>query len=137
MAEDMTRSNLANSLVVLGQGAINAALLINGASAVALLAFIGQVSSEKLPAGVFASAKCAILIFALGVTVAAFSTLLAYFAQLFYYRATGEEFDEKVESTNAEVIRHVALALIFLSHLIFLVGIFQSLEMFSNYVMSC
>ena len=136
MAEDLTRTNLANSLVTLGQGAIKAALLINGASAVAILAFVGQVLSNELPTGVFVSAKYAIAIFALGVLVAAFSTLLAYLAQLFYYRATGKENDERVETKKAEVIRHVALVLVLLSFAIFVVGIFWSLQMFSNYAMS-
>ena len=136
LAEDLTRTNLANSLVTLGQGAIKAALLINGASAVAILAFVGQVWSKELPTGVLASAKCAIAIFALGVAVAAFSTLFAYLAQLFYYRATGKEFDERVETCRAEKIRHFALLLVFLSFIIFIVGIYQSLQMFSNYAIS-
>ena len=135
MAEDLTRANLASSLVTLGQGAINAALLINGASAVAILAFVGQVFNE-LPTGVFASAKYEIAIFALGVFVAAFSTLLAYLAQFYYYRATGKGFDETVETKIAEVIRHGAIVLVFLSFVIFIVGICLSLQMFSNYAIS-
>lgn len=135
LAEDLTRTNLANSLVTLGQGAINAALLINGASAVAILAFVGQVFNE-LPTGVFASAKYAIAIFALGVAAAAFSTLLAYLAQFYYYRATEKGSDETVETCRAEKIRHFALGLVLLSFIIFIVGIYQSLQMFSNYAIS-
>ena len=100
MAEDLTRINLANSLVTLGQGAIKAALLINGASAVAISAFVGQVFNE-LPTGVFASAKCAIAIFALGVALAAFSTLFAYLAQIFYYRATEKGSDKNSGNSHS------------------------------------
>ena len=125
MAADQERADLADSLVTLGQGAMRAAMLINGASAAAALAFVGQVWSEKFVSSALTSAKCAILLFALGVATAAFSTLLAYFAQLFYYRATGEGFDEKVERTKAEVIRHVALGIVFLSFVISLLAFFS------------
>ena len=135
MAEDLTRANLASSLVTLGQGAINAALLINGASAVAILAFVGQVFNE-LPTGVFASAKYEIAIFALGVFVAAFSTLLAYLAQFYYYRATEKGSDETEETRRAEKFRHFALGLVLLSFIIFIVGIYLSSQMFSNYAIS-
>lgn len=111
-------------------------MLINGASAAAILAFVGQAWSEKFMSSALASAKFAVLLFALGVATAAFSTLLAYFAQLFYYRATGEGFDEKVERTKAEVVRHVALGIVFLSFVIFVIGIFQSLKMLSDYAIS-
>lgn len=136
MATDQERADLANSLVTLGQGAIKAAMLINGASAAAILAFVGQVWSERFVSSALTSAKCAVFLFALGVIVGAFSTVFAYFAQLFYYRATGEGFNEKAERTKAEVVRHVALALVVLSFVCFVIGIFQSLETLSNYAMS-
>ena len=136
MAEDLTRINLANSLVTLGQGAIKAALLINGASAVAILAFVGQVLSNELPTGVFASAKYAIAIFALGVALAAFSTLFAYLAQIFYYRATENGSDKTREANKAEIIRHFAIVLVISSFIIFIVGIYWSLQMFSSYAIS-
>ena len=105
-------------------------MLINGASAVAVLAFVGQAWPDKLDSGALASAKCAIGVFTFGVAIAAFSTLLAYLAQLFYYRATEKGSDEKVERARAEVIRHVALVLIVMSFVFFIIGVCQSLKMF-------
>ena len=91
---------------------------------------------KELPTGVFASARYAIAIFALGVAVAAFSTLLAYLAQFYYYRATDKGFDETVETYRAEILRHFALGLVFLSFMIFIGGIYLSSQMFSNYAIS-
>ena len=136
MATDQEKAGLADSLVTLGQGAMRAAMLINGASVAAILAFVGQVWSKEFVTTALPSAKWAIILFASGVAMAAFSTLLAYFAQLFYYRAMREEFEEKVERTKAEVVRHVALGIVFLSFVIFVIGVCQSLEMLSKYARS-
>ena len=65
MATDQERADLADSLVNLAQGAMRAAMLINGAGAVAVLAFVGQAWPEKLGPGALASAKCAIVVFTL------------------------------------------------------------------------
>ena len=133
MATDQERADLADSLVNLAQGAMRAAMLINGAGAVAVLAFVGQAWPEKLGPGALASAKCAIVVFTLGVGVAAVSTLSAYFTQLYYYRASKKVSDDKVERKKAEVIRHFTILFIIMSFIIFGIGVFQSLEMFQNH----
>ncbi|MDE0002976.1 MAG: hypothetical protein OXQ29_09805 [Rhodospirillaceae bacterium] len=67
MTTDREQADLAASLVTLGQRAMKAAMLINGASAAAILAFIGQVWSEKFVSSALTSAKCAVLFFAMGI----------------------------------------------------------------------
>ena len=133
MATDQERADLADSLVTLAQGAMRAAMLINGASAAAVLAFVGQAWPDKLGPGALASAKCAIVVFTLGLVVAAISTLLAYFTQLNYYRASEKGSNEKVERNTAEVFRNVTIGFIIMSFVFFIIGVIQSLEMFQNH----
>ena len=88
MEENQETTDLRKSLVTLAQGVIKAAMLINGGSAAALLAFVGQVWSEDIASSVIGPAIYAIATFAFGVFLAAISVALAYFAQLNYYRGS-------------------------------------------------
>ena len=132
MGDDQERVDLRNSLVTLGQGAIKAAMFVNGGSAIALLAFIGQIWPEQNDVGVVESAACAIAIFTGGVFLALISAVLAYFAQLFYYRSYTAELDTRIETNRAEVIRHAALGFVVLSVVVFVIGVCQSLSLLVN-----
>ena len=132
MTDSQERTDLRNSLVALAQGAIKAPMLLNGASAVALLAFIGQVWSKDDMENTINTMSCAIAIFVVGVFLAAFSTFLAYFVQVFYYRFSsgGNGSDEKI----AERLRFAVIVFLILSYLVFGGGIYVALQEFSGHI---
>lgn len=150
MQSSQERLNLLDSLVTLGQAAIKAAMFINGGSAVALLAFVGQNWSTGLSISIGNYAICAIILFSLGLLLGAISTVTAYFAQLYHYRFhinTGmstmpfsgkhvpdpEETKRWAEVTKAERIRAVAIALVVSSFVCFFIGVLQCIMLLSEY----
>ena len=72
------------SVITTGQSALKSALLINGAAAVALLAFIGNVLSSKQGSVLIAGIPCAMGYYVVGVLVAAMAAGFTYLSQAGY-----------------------------------------------------
>jgi len=114
-------------------------MIINGACAVAILAFVGQVWSDKFVSAALPSAKYAILLFTLGVGVAGLSTVMAYFVQLYYHLLIEVQFDpNKAWHTwhKGEMVRYFAIGLVVTSIVLFGLGVYQSLTMLRDYGVS-
>ena len=79
---------------VFGQAAFRAAMIINGAAAIALLAYLGQSDAKPCPL-----IPCAMLLYVLGVAAAATASICAYLAAKF-----GAENYEDDGPTKDEVV---------------------------------
>lgn len=76
------------SVITTGQSALKSSLLINGAAAVALLAFIGNIWSPNAHSSAIVGVAGALAYYVLGVLIAAVAAGLTYLSQAGY----GEEF---------------------------------------------
>ena len=72
------------SVITTGQSAVKSALLINGAAAVALLAFIGNIWSSPTGPHTIAGIPCAMAYYVIGVLVAAVAAGFTYLSQAGY-----------------------------------------------------
>ncbi len=110
-----------NAVIGFAQSALKTSLLVNGAAAIALLSFIGNIWTKEQTPDVARSLSSALVFFCVGVLAAAVSTVTTYLAQGCYahqYRKAGIAF-------------HVAtLGLISASYILFGFGIFQSYAAF-------
>ncbi|HDL16417.1 MAG TPA: hypothetical protein ENH27_01070, partial [Rhizobiales bacterium] len=72
------------SVIALGQSALKSAMVINGAAAAALMAFIGNLVVKQADVSAVQSLSGSIAYFSAGVLVAAFAMATTYFSQFSY-----------------------------------------------------
>ncbi|RBA25075.1 hypothetical protein [Herminiimonas fonticola] len=112
------------SVIVAGQAALKSSLLINGAAAVALLAFIGNMVSSNKSSVVIGTAE-ALVFYVFGVLVAAVATGLTYFSQAGY----GNEFGKY--SRTMGLAGHIgAVIFVLVSYVMFGYASFLAYRMF-------
>lgn len=118
--------------------ALKAAMLVNGGGAVALLAFIGKIWSEKGALGAVSPLACSLTLFGFGVFVAALSTAFTYFTQYSYLSA--EEYHKNNPSRSrrwaisARILHVTALALVLVSFALFGCGVYSSGQVLGNHM---
>ena len=100
------------------QGAIKAALLINGGAAVALL----SQAAELAHAGIADSATSAMIVWAFGVFAAAGAWLVAFMSTRYVDKSEREENKTEAHLKTADIFMNVGLGLIAASLICFLVG---------------
>jgi hypothetical protein len=104
-----------------GRAAIQAALLLNGAASVALLAFLGNLAiaqQTKGLAGNFASFKEAFVCFGIGVMLAASSSVVAFLIQ-----NVAIAHPKDAEGRTGRRLRLVGIGMVVASLFLFAVGI--------------
>ena len=106
---------LIRSTVIAGQSALKAAMIINGGGAAALLAFTGNIWNKTTSNIIASGLTEAILIFCIGILLAAFATGTTYLSQLIFSY-------EKVKF--ATVINYLTITLVILSFSLFIYGSF-------------
>ncbi len=112
------------SVILAGQNALRASLLINGGASVALLAYIGKLKIDA-PANVPGLAF-PLLIFVMGVLVAAINSGLTYLSQWFYFG--GAIWKRKV----GFVINIINILLGIASYGLFAIGAFYAYKVFAH-----
>ena len=120
------RLELFRSVIAAGQNALKTSLLMNGGGSVALLAFIGHLStssqSSKVP--LLAQSLCLFVFGVLSITVASGFT---YLSQFFYAGELGW-------GRNMGYLMHVLSVLLAIgSYFLFAWGVFEAYQVFSNY----
>ena len=114
-----------NAVIGFSQAALKTSLLVNGAAAIALLTFIGNIWSKVQTAEVALSLSTALALFCIGALAAAVSTVTTYITQGCYsrmYRKTG-------------IVFHAGtLLLISASYVLFGFGIFKSYAAFITHL---
>ena len=104
-----------------GRAAIQAALLLNGAASVALLAFLGNLAiaqQTKGLAGNFVSFKEAFVCFGIGVMLAASSSVVAFLIQ-----NVAIAYPKDAEGRTGRRLRFVGIGMVVASLFLFAVGI--------------
>lgn len=86
MAENDIASKIYESVIGTAQASVNYGFLLNGSAAVGLLTFLGSDSGKLFRASLAPS----IMIFALGVAIAAASSIILYITQLSYYKQSSD-----------------------------------------------
>jgi hypothetical protein len=112
------------SVILAGQNALRSSLLINGGASIALLAYIGKLkieASTQIPAFAFP-----LLIFVIGVLVAAINSGLTYLSQWFYFG--GAIWKQKV----GFVINIINILLGIASYGLFAIGTFYAYKFFAH-----
>jgi hypothetical protein len=99
---------------------IKTTLLINGAAAIALMTFADKHTVTN-------GMKWALILFALGAMVSAVAFIAAYATQLEYGNAEVPGVDRNAKWRKAQNYNKFAVALVFISVLLFVVGSFVSL----------
>lgn len=104
--------------VDLSKEGLRTLVLLNGAAAIALLAFIGQIIKDA-PALV-ATLACALVVFVAGALLGGLATVAAYITQYLI----AESATIKSYKRPSEVLHKIALALVAAGYLTFIVGAF-------------
>ena len=129
-----TRSNLFNSAIQTGQGALKCVILINGGAAVALLALIGNIWVKGAGFPVAALLMDSTLGFTAGVFMGAIASGITYLAQCRY----AKEFDE-VDSENnkkanmlsvGDLLKWLVVVFVVISYVLFGTGIWMAYQAF-------
>ena len=113
------------SVITAGQAAVRSSLILNGAAAVAVLAFIGHLAKDqgdKVP--LFAGC---LLIFSLGALAIVMTAGFTYLSQWLESSSI-----DRLRYT-AQGMNYVAIVLGFGSHIIFLCGLLWTFEAFSTF----
>ncbi|MDO9530727.1 MAG: hypothetical protein Q7O12_01140 [Deltaproteobacteria bacterium] len=112
------------SVILAGQNALRSSLLINGGAAIALLAYIGKLKIEA--SNQISALALPLLIFVIGVLVAAINSGLTYLSQWFYFG--GAIWKRKV----GFVINIINILLGIASYGLFAIGIFFAYKFFAH-----
>lgn len=97
------------SVFMFGNTALKSSILINGGAAVALLAFIGKIWTDKLEAAAISAVTMAIAFFSFGVLSAAVGTAFSYLTQYAYSQRL----------TKTGIVFHIATFLLVVGSYIF------------------
>jgi hypothetical protein len=108
MALEMLRS-----VITLAQGALRAAMLINGGAAVAILGSLSSAWTKGVPPAILSQLRLSLLFFASGVLAAAAASGFAYLSQ----KAFASE-----QQCYGKIIRAVIILLMILSYALFGLG---------------
>jgi hypothetical protein len=112
------------SIILAGQNALRSALLINGGASVALLAYIGKLKSDaSRQVSAFAFP---LLIFVIGVLIAAINSGLTYLSQCFYFG--GALWKQKI----GFYINIINIVLGIASYILFAIGAYYSYQVFAH-----
>ena len=104
-----------------GLTALKAAMLINGAAAIAILAFLGALASGELEFVVVTRFARALLLFVLGTLIAAFSAGSGYLSQ---YHSLGVPSGQPAK--RARFFQKITIYLVLVAFLFFVLGVYQS-----------
>jgi len=120
------RLELFKSVIEAGQTAVKTLILMNGAAAIALLAFLGNILSRGPNFGeaiVVAKINVAMVVFLTGVGCAGATSCLRYISQAFYAGINTEKY--------GDMARNTAVVLALVSLLAFLYGGFSAYRAFA------
>lgn len=111
------------SVLTTGATAIKTSLLVNGASAIAILGFLSRVWSASIPAAVSRGLSFSLVLFGFGVLLSALATIAAYGTQhCFQYK----------QIVAAKITRMFAILFVFAAYGVFSLGILHSYLIFSQ-----
>jgi hypothetical protein len=114
-----------NSVIGFAQAALKTSLLINGAAAIALLTFIGNIWTKTQTPEVAYSLSSALVLFCVGALGAAVSTVTTYVTQYCY---------ERPYQRTAITFHIVTLILVTSSYVLFGFGVFKSYAAFVTHL---
>lgn len=114
-----------NAVIGFGQAALKTSLVVNGAAAIALLTFIGNIWTKTQTPEVARSLSSALVLFSLGALAAAVSTVTTYLTQGCYQH----------HLTKTGIAFHVVtLLLISASYVVFGFGISEAYTAFTTHL---
>jgi len=114
-----------NAVIGFAQAALKTSLLVNGAAAIALLTFIGNIWTKVQAPAVAQSLSAALVLFCLGALAAALSTATTYLTQYCYQRP---------RQKTAMTFHMATLVLITVSYAFFGFGIFKTYGAFITHL---
>ena len=112
-AQSQTALEMLRSVITLGQGALRAAMLVNGGAAVAILGFLGSAWTKGVPQATLTTLPRSMLFFAVGVLAAGLATGFTYLSQAAF---------ASEQRRRGEVMRRIVIALIVASFVMFGLG---------------
>jgi hypothetical protein len=115
---EMLRTVINTALVT-----VKTSLLVNGASAVAILGFLSRVWNAEIPASVSTQLAESLLIFGVGVLISALASAGSYMTQLYFS-------DE--QDLSGAISRGITIVLVFTSFMAFGLGLWHSFSAFSQ-----
>lgn len=111
------------SVITLGQGALRAAMLINGGAAVATLGFLSNAWTKGVPPAILAGLPQSMLFFVFGVLAAAVASGFTYLSQ--------EAFASE-QRRFGQIMRAVVIALVIVSYVLFGLGSWKAYAVFGG-----
>jgi len=114
-----------NAVIGFAQAALKTSLIVNGAAAIALLTFIGNIWTKTQTANVAHSLSSALVFFCVGTLAAAVSTVTTYITQGLYAR--------QIRKTGI-AFHVITLILICASYVLFGFGIFKAYAAFVTHL---
>lgn len=123
-AQNMTSHNVEmfKSVATAGQATLKSSMIINGGAAAALLAFTGKIWTEGSTEHVTTSLTHSILMFCIGVLLAAFATGTTYLSQFLY---------SKEWHKTGDIINVLSIICVVSSYSVFLYACIQASSSFS------
>ena len=124
-AQQVCDLEMFRSVIGYGREALGRALLINGAAAAALLAFIGNIWTKTITPPSVTAITASILWFSFGVLVAALATGSSYCTQYFYSHSSPR---------RGRFFQVLCVLLVLSSYAVFLVGAIESYSAFAQHL---
>ena len=126
------KSLLFSAAIEAGRNALRAGLIINGASSVSMLTFVGSVAGLQYGSTVIRSLSTSLFLFVSGVLFCALSAGLNYVVQTIFYYGYGR--DKK--NNSATILNYLAIFGVFMSYVLFAVGTYKAYLTFLSWPLS-